>query len=141
MRMENFASVDSDESTDRRGLTRISPLGRRVYADWQARRDHLRSCAEVSVRRVTEDRNLNLFSADLLGPGLEEFEVLDQIGDGYFGRVFSCVHREQGLPFAIKRIKTDQLYDRESMGRFVREMRVLRTIQHPNVIRLHTCRQ
>ena len=137
MRMENFASVDPEESAARRGLTRISPLGRKIFADWQGRPDHLRSCAEVSRRRVTENRNLNLFAPDLLGPDFDDYEVLDQIGDGYFGRVFSCVHKEAGLPFAIKRIKTEQLYDQECMGRFAREMRILRSIEHPNVIRVH----
>jgi serine/threonine protein kinase len=63
--------------------------------------------------------------------------LLDHIGDGGFGHVFSCIEVETSQLYAIKIIRAERVGEREVLHRFHREMRALKHIQHPNVIRLH----
>ena len=137
MRMENFSSLDPESETS--GLSNIGPLCRKVFTDWSPRRDHLESCAKLLIRESTEARNLSLFEPEpvTLPKAFSKYELLDHIGDGGFGSVFSCIEISSGKQFAIKIIKADNRFDRETLHRFFREMRILRSIQHPSVIRLH----
>src|SRR4051812_4299308 len=47
MRMGNFASVDPSAPAERRGLTNVGPMCRKVIDDWSHRREALHLCAQV----------------------------------------------------------------------------------------------
>jgi serine/threonine protein kinase len=66
-----------------------------------------------------------------------KYEPLDEIGDGGFGKVLSCIDSTTGRHYAIKIIRTDLIADREVLARFRREINVLKAVHHPNVIRIH----
>jgi serine/threonine protein kinase len=140
MRMENFASLDPERSHSRRGLGNISPLCRRIFDDWYEKRDHLRSVAEVLSREA--DRawsSRTLFDPDPVAvpKAFGKYELLDNIGQGTFGSVFSCVNIESGRFGAIKIIHADRIHDRESLHRFLREIRALKSVSHPHIIEMH----
>jgi serine/threonine-protein kinase len=65
------------------------------------------------------------------------YELLDPVGDGGFGAVYSCLNTQDGRPYALKIIKTDSLEDAEIVARFRREIKTLQAIRHPNIIRIH----
>ncbi|HLG96904.1 MAG TPA: serine/threonine-protein kinase [Bryobacteraceae bacterium] len=140
MRMENFASLDPDEQPHRRGLVNISPICRRVFDKWKDNPSSLRDCAEVYAREIAggQPNNLSLFEANVLLPrAFGKYDLLDQLGEGGFGSVFSCVNPDSQQRFALKIIKADRVFDSEGMHRFRREIKILRSIEHPNLIRLH----
>lgn len=139
MRMENFGSIDPDANRARKGLAHIAPMCRKVLLEWKDRRPHLRACAELLIREVSAAHSLNLFEPDpvKLPKAFDRYELLDRIGDGGFGSVFSCVDVESGREYAIKIIRADNRFDPETLHRFSREMRILSSVMHPNVIRLH----
>jgi serine/threonine protein kinase len=139
MRLENFASVDPENSQVRRGLGHISPVCRRVFEEWAVKPEHLRSCAEA-FRRDAEHAwsSRTLFEPDpvAIPRAFGKYELLDHIGQGTFGSVYSCMDAETGEEAALKIIHSDRIHDKEALHRFYREIRALKYMSHPNVIRL-----
>ncbi len=141
MRMENFASIDPEMSEQRRGLMKISPLCGKVFNEWHEKQGHLRSCAEVLLRdtEASSSVQMQLFEPDsvALPRAFDTYELLDAIGQGGFGSVYSCIHVTTGQAAAIKIIQAGRIHDPETFHRFIREIRALKAMQHPHVIRLH----
>lgn len=141
MRLENFASIDPQVAERRRGLAKAGPMCAKVYGDWEGRRDHLRSCAEV-LRREAEmppSSQLRLFDPDPveLPRAFGKFELLDPIGQGGFCSVYSCINVSNEQVGALKIIHVDKVHNGEILHRFVREIRALKAVDNAHVIRLH----
>jgi serine/threonine protein kinase len=139
MRMENYASLDPEEALHRKGLVNISSLGRKVFNDWFNKKDSLCACAEVLIRDSKSADQPSLFDPDpvRLPRAFGKYDLLDAIGDGGFGSVYSCVNSEDQKVYAMKIIRTDKLADTEVLGRFRREIKALKALSHPNVIKIH----
>jgi serine/threonine protein kinase len=139
MRMENFANLDPEMNQLTKGLANVGRMCWKVFHDWHEHRDNLQSCAELLIRESTAAHNLSLFEPETvtLPKAFGKYELLDHLGDGGTGSVFSCVDIVAGKPYAIKIIKTDTRFDDEALHRFVREIRILRTISNTHIIRLH----
>ncbi len=139
MRMENFGSIDRDTNSEKKGLANIGPMCGKVFFDWKERRESLQACADLLIREASTARTLNLFEPNpvTLPKAFDRYELLDRIGEGGFGSVFSCIDAESGQQYAIKIIRPDNRFDRETLHRFSREIRILSSIDHPNIIRLH----
>lgn len=139
MRMENYASLDPAETANRVGLINISQLGRKVFQEWHGKDDSLRACAEVLIRDIRSENIPTLFDPDpvKMPKAFGKYELLDPLGDGGFGAVYSCLNSEDGRPYALKIIKTDSMSDAEIVARFRREIKALQSIRHPNIIRIH----
>ncbi len=65
--------------------------------------------------------------------GNERFELSSQLGEGATGIVYKAFDRELDSWVAIKVLKEG---DPNLLGRFKREFRSLRSLHHPNLIRL-----
>lgn len=138
-RMQNYASIDPDEKKQtRKGKVNISDLGRELFKKWSKKKDTLKDCVEVFLRDEETNNQPTLFNpAPIRLPrAFEKYELLDQIGRGGFGEVFSCLD-SNGKEFAIKIIDKVKLYDQECIHRFRREIKSLKSIKHPNVIVIH----
>lgn len=139
MRMENFASIDPEVSQARRGLGNLSALCKLVFAEWSIKPDHLRSCAQAFRR----DADHAWSSRTLFDPypvavpkAFGKYELLDQIGRGTFGSVYSCINTETNEVAALKIIHADRVNNDETLHRFLQEIRALKSLNHPNVIAL-----
>lgn len=139
MRMENYASLDPEETQHRKGLVNISALGRKVFSDWFPKEEALRACAEVLIRDTRAADQPSLFDPEpvRLPWAFGKYDLLDPIGDGAFGSVYSCVNSDDQKVYAMKIIKTDKIADFEVLGRFRREIKALKALSHPNVIAIH----
>ncbi|TWT39849.1 Serine/threonine-protein kinase PknB [Thalassoglobus neptunius] len=139
MRLENFASVDPEIAAHRRGLRNLTPLGKRVYEHWQNKREALHECAEVLMRENRAKATPNLFEPNpiQIPRAFQKYELLDQIGEGGSGIVFSCVDTNTSQVFALKIIRTDRVHDEEALRRFRREIRVLKSLSHKKIITLY----
>ncbi len=63
------------------------------------------------------------------------WEIGDTIGHGACGVVNECTHPERpGQVFAIKRLQSDRIGSPELVKRFDREVAILRSLDHPNVM-------
>jgi hypothetical protein len=139
MRLHNFESLDPEVTKNRTGLQNIGPLGRDVFFYWFQKLDVLKECGEEYTREAKAASTPTLFDPDPVQMPLAfgKYEPLDEIGDGGFGKVFSCIDSTTGKHYAIKIIRTDLIADKEVLARFKREINVLKAIHHPNVIRIH----
>ncbi len=57
------------------------------------------------------------------------YQILGLIGQGQFGQVYCAVHQQTGQLVALKNINRDRL----TTHRFLRELRFLLSLEHPNI--------
>ena len=140
MRMENYASLDPEENKSRKGLVNITEFGARIFREWAQKRGALNDCAEVLIREMEASRRPSLLEPEpvRLPKAFGKYELLDPLGEGAFGSVFSCMSTETSQVYAIKIIKTRSAGSEadEILGRCRREIRALKTVSHPNIIRI-----
>lgn len=68
---------------------------------------------------------------------LENFDVLCKIGEGAYGEVFKAMHKLTKRLYALKRVKIHD--ENEGVPRSaIREIAILKDIDHPNIVRLHS---
>lgn len=139
MRMENYASLDPEQKQRRKGLVNISALGRKVFSVWSKNVEGLRACAEMLIRETRGGGFPSLFDPDpvKIPRAFGKYDLLDPIGDGAFGSVYSCINTDDQKVYAMKIIKTDKITDPEVLGRFRREIKALKALSHPNIITIH----
>ncbi|KAJ3039777.1 MAP microtubule affinity-regulating kinase 1 [Rhizophlyctis rosea] len=65
------------------------------------------------------------------------YEILKTIGEGSFAKVKLGVHRLTGEKVAIKVIDKDRLPDAYSLRHVHREARIMRLLDHPNIVQLY----
>ncbi len=65
----------------------------------------------------------------------ENYTILDEIGHGGMGQVFRAYHKGLRATFAVKTLRQDLIRERDFV-RFCREIEILKTIDHPNIVRV-----
>ena len=63
--------------------------------------------------------------------------VLKKVGGGGVGEVFKCWHPQTGRVVAIKRMLSKVSTNKDMVRRFRREIAIMETLVHPNVVRLY----
>jgi serine/threonine protein kinase len=66
----------------------------------------------------------------MVGP----YAILERLGEGGSGQVFKARHQRMGRLAALKLIRRELVADRETVERFLREIRVVSQLSHPNVV-------
>lgn len=64
----------------------------------------------------------------------DEYEVGDKLGSGSYGIVKMCTHRITGQERAVKIIEKKKI---KNMAQFRTEIKILQTLDHPNVIKMY----
>lgn len=59
-----------------------------------------------------------------------KYRILGLVGQGQFGRVFCAVHRQTGKLVALKSLERERF----PTHKFLRELRILLSLQHPNIV-------
>jgi serine/threonine protein kinase len=59
-----------------------------------------------------------------------KYRLLGLVGQGQFGRVFCAVHRQTGKLVALKNLERERF----PTNKFLRELRILLSLQHPNIV-------
>lgn len=67
----------------------------------------------------------------------ERFTIIKRLGRGTFGTVQLAADKESGENVAIKTIKKCKLETDRSLERKRREMHIMASLHHPNIIRIH----
>ncbi|EIW69143.1 hypothetical protein TREMEDRAFT_31483, partial [Tremella mesenterica DSM 1558] len=68
--------------------------------------------------------------------GFGPYVLLHTLGEGEFGKVKLGVHTEFGVEVAIKLIRRGSLDDEVRASKVEREIDVLKTLRHPNIVRM-----
>ena len=74
----------------------------------------------------------------LPGTRVGSYEIVDVLGDGGMGKVFRVRHLISDRTEAMKVLLAASSASQEMLDRFTREIRVLATLNHPNIAVLHT---
>jgi serine/threonine-protein kinase len=69
------------------------------------------------------------------GLAIDRYILLDRLGRGAMGKVYKARHRFMGRIVALKFITREYLTRPNALPRFLREMRVVGRLDHPNIIR------
>ncbi|RYZ04759.1 MAG: serine/threonine protein kinase [Myxococcales bacterium] len=75
-----------------------------------------------------------------LKPGVRvagRYELLQPLGEGGMGEVWSALHLITGKRIALKALKADKAARPELVHRFFREARAATAVTHPNVVSVH----
>jgi len=139
MRMENYASIDPTVHENRKGLIHINDFGRHLFEKWRNQPEALGLTAGVLIRQAKQQDVPDLFNPSpiKIPKAFGKYELLDKLGEGTSGVVFSCIDTESRKPFAIKIIHSHIVHDAEIFHRFIREIHALKAVSHPNIIALH----
>ena len=68
------------------------------------------------------------------GTAVGDYEIIDVLGEGAFGTVYSAVHPVIGKSAAIKVLKERAAQSDEIVQRFKHEARAVNAIEHPNIV-------
>ncbi|BAQ64007.1 serine/threonine-protein kinase [Geminocystis sp. NIES-3709] len=61
------------------------------------------------------------------------YRLLDLVGEGQFGKVYTAIHRQTGELVALKELNPQKF----STKKFLKEMRILLSLDHVNIVRCH----
>jgi serine/threonine-protein kinase len=117
----------------------MTEFGRRIFEKWKDQREALALTAGVLIRQAEQKDVPDLFNPSpiKIPKAFGRYELVDQLGEGTSGLVFSCIDTESGKAFAIKIIHSHIVQDAEIFHRFLREIHALKAVTHRNVIALH----
>jgi hypothetical protein len=83
----------------------------------------------------------NTYVADTSPPSVQdpvrrvgEYDLLGLLGEGGMGQVWKARHRRLGKLVALKLLHPDREHSHDAVQRFVREMKAIGTLDHPNVV-------
>lgn len=98
------------------------------------------SARELASRMVydqwlTEYQGKRLLAGKPQGLVVGRYTILDRIGSGAMGRVYRAQHQLMGRVVALKIIAPELLSNERVVSRFLREMRLVARLDHPNVVR------
>lgn len=74
-------------------------------------------------------------------PDLKEFELLDTLGTGTFGRVRLCRHSKQDKYFALKILKKNEIIRLKQVEHIISEKQILGKVDHPFIVKLYVRRR
>lgn len=66
---------------------------------------------------------------------MNKYEILDRIGEGQYGVVLKGLNKETGEMTAIKKFKDDDT-DEQNKKVILREVKILKMLNHENIIQL-----
>ncbi len=105
----------------------------------------VKSAAQLSSSRVDIDIKIGYesFVSENNGKFSDYYRILNRIGEGGYGQVFKVQHKKSGLIRAMKSIHDVTLViprnkvDKKNQGKMLFEFQLLRTIDHPHIIRIY----
>ena len=59
------------------------------------------------------------------------------LGKGTFGKVKEAIHLPTGEKVAVKIIDKNTIEDEDDKERIIREVEIMKTVRHPNIIHLY----
>ena len=96
--------------------------------------------AETLARGLVKRNLLTAYQARKLWKGqgpdlfLNQYVLMDKIGEGGMGEVFRATHKALGRDVALKVMRRERMANPESVKRFRREIRAAATLSHENVV-------
>ena len=68
---------------------------------------------------------------------LNEFELIDEIGEGKYGKVYMAQHKETGFLCALKTVSKVKIKEEDIEEPFIREIKIQMYLNHPHIVKLY----
>lgn len=69
------------------------------------------------------------------------FDIIKKLGQGTYGKVQLGINKETGQEVAIKTIKKSKIETEADLVRIRREIQIMSSVQHPNIIHIYEGKQ
>lgn len=122
---------------------RLGSMEHKIVVEEQGFRDQLQF---IFFNYLPSNNSKNY--SDTLGPvdkgifetdyRVGEFNIGKLLGDGNYANVYIGMHRPTREQYALKRIQKNRMLSLNKLLQLEKELKVLRFVQHPNVIRMHS---
>lgn len=127
-RASSIASVRSHTSASHTSTSLSSSIGWGSYSEDHSSvssvgRASVKFCAGNFVAQRRADESLEA-----------HYQVGDLLGEGGYGEVYACRHKESGVERAVKVIAKEELQDNQKV---LQEFEMLKEIDHPNVLKVY----
>ncbi|KAF9275296.1 hypothetical protein BGZ68_010894 [Mortierella alpina] len=94
------------------------------------------SAHSLSLSAIPASENLSSHQTLITSRSMDQFRVIQELGNGSFGSVFKAQHKETGEMFAIKKMK--KKFASQGDCRSLKEVKALEALRSgPHIIRLH----
>ena len=91
----------------------------------------------TKLKSLTESENTENIIRRQLGNPYDYYEILKKIGNGTFGTVYKVRHKGTGSIRAMKVIPKNNMMNGFSDEDIIHEINILKTLEHPNIIKLY----
>ena len=71
-------------------------------------------------------------------PNITDFNIIKEIGNGSFGKVFLASHKKTKAKYAIKAIDKLNMENKLEKTSFNREVEIMYKLDHPNIVKLYS---
>lgn len=68
---------------------------------------------------------------------VSRFDIIKKLGQGTYGKVQLGINKETGQEVAIKTIKKSKIESEADLVRIRREIQIMSSVQHPNIIHIY----
>jgi len=68
---------------------------------------------------------------------IHRFDIIKKLGQGTYGKVQLGINKETGQEVAIKTIKKSKIETEADLIRIRREVQIMSSVQHPNIIHIY----
>ena len=84
-----------------------------------------------------EGTSVSISIDPLMGSTIDgRYEVIELLGEGGMGRVYSVLHVGLGRLFALKALRRELAKDEELSQRFIREAKAMAAVRHPHIVEI-----
>jgi serine/threonine protein kinase len=78
-----------------------------------------------------------IFFSRVIHAHLSRFDIIKKLGQGTYGKVQLGINKETGQEVAIKTIKKSKIETEADLIRIRREVQIMSSVQHPNIIHIY----
>ena len=68
---------------------------------------------------------------------INQYMIDKELGEGSFATVYQCIDTKSNIKYALKKMNKKDLKRKNAYDHVLEELKVLKTLEHPNVIYLH----
>ena len=88
--------------------------------------------------RIIDEESISIDSVEFSSSSqvVGNYKMEHTIGEGTFGKVKSAIHIPTEERVAIKILEKSKIKETDDLNRIIREMKILRTLNHPNIIKV-----
>ncbi len=110
---------------------------RREIEELLASSENVRSFLEQPAVKEVADVIVNREDKLISGQSFGHYKIIEQIGKGGMGEVYSAKDTKLHRQIALKVLSSDFTRDDDRLRRFVREARATSALNHPNILTIH----